>query len=176
MARDFGSSGFSTANRFIDQEEADPRVGLVNLADVMLVFACGLMLALVVKWNIDLPDMKEFDSSTMEEIDDVEETQDIVDSATSSYMELGTVYQDPNTGKLYMMTQTDKVDAATANETPGAAERRADAASGSSASDGRSGATGGSGANADAGSASADSADAASTASGDGSDADEGGR
>ena len=175
MARDFGRSGFSTTNRFIDQEEADPRVGLVNLADVMLVFACGLMLALVVKWNIDLPDMKEFDSSAMEEIDDVEETQDIVDSATSSYMELGTVYQDPNTGKLYMMTQTDKVDAATANETPGAAERRADEASGSSASGG-SGATGGSGTNADADSASADSADAASTAYGDDSDADEGGR
>lgn len=110
MPRDFNSSGFSSSSDFSDHEDADPRVGLVNLADVMLVFACGLMLALVVKWNIDLPSVQELDESTMQEVDDVEEMQDLVDSASNAYMELGTVYQDPNTGKLYMMTQTDEGD------------------------------------------------------------------
>ena len=27
---------------------------VINVADIMLVFACGLMLALAVYWNIDL--------------------------------------------------------------------------------------------------------------------------
>lgn len=108
VARDFGSNSFSGGNRFIEQEDADPRVGLVNLADVMLVFACGLMLALVVNWNIKLPNAQEINADQMREVDDVEEMQDVVEDASSSaYQELGTVYQDPVTGKLYMMTQSD---------------------------------------------------------------------
>ncbi len=105
MARDFNGSGFSSANRFVEQEDADPRVGLVNLADVMLVFACGLMLALVVNWNIELPDVQELDKSTMQEVNDVEKITGEITSSTNPYMELGKVYQDPATGKLYMMTE-----------------------------------------------------------------------
>jgi len=35
-------------------EDVNPLEGVVNIADVMLVFACGLMLALAVYWNIEL--------------------------------------------------------------------------------------------------------------------------
>ena len=35
-------------------EEVDAMSGLANLSDVMLVFACGLMAAVIQNWNVDL--------------------------------------------------------------------------------------------------------------------------
>lgn len=105
MRRDF-SSGSLYQNPYRDEEDADPRVGLVNLADVMLVFACGLMLALVSYWNLDLPNVAELDQADMQEVDNVQEMTEVLQSSSSSYMELGKVYQDPKTGQLYVMTET----------------------------------------------------------------------
>ena len=36
------------------RQDFNPSEGILNLADVMLVFACGLMLSLVMNWNIDI--------------------------------------------------------------------------------------------------------------------------
>ena len=104
--RDFRSSGF-TNNPYVDHEDADPRVGLVNLADVMLVFACGLMLALVAYWNLNISDMTEVvQNQDMSEVSDsdIEGVTDLSASG-SGFTELGTVYQDPKTGKMYMQTE-----------------------------------------------------------------------
>ena len=104
--RDFRSSGF-TSNPYVDHEDADPRVGLVNLADVMLVFACGLMLALVTYWNLNISDMTEVvQNQDMSEVadSDIEGVTDLSASG-SGFTELGTVYQDPKTGKMYMQTE-----------------------------------------------------------------------
>ena len=104
--RDFRSSGFSN-NPYVDHEDADPRVGLVNLADVMLVFACGLMLALVTYWNLNISDMTEVvQNQDMSEVadSDIEGITDLSASGTG-FTELGTVYQDPKTGKMYMQTE-----------------------------------------------------------------------
>ncbi len=104
--RDFRSSGFSN-NPYVDHEDADPRVGLVNLADVMLVFACGLMLALVTYWNLNINDMTEVvQNQDMSEVSDsdIEGVTDLSASG-SGFTELGTVYQDPKTGKMYMQTE-----------------------------------------------------------------------
>ena len=35
-------------------EDFNPMEGMANLADVMLVFACGLILALIINWNVDM--------------------------------------------------------------------------------------------------------------------------
>lgn len=107
MAYDFGGSQL-VGRSYETDVQSDPMAGLSNLADVMLVFACGLMLALVTYWNLDLPTITELDSSQMEEVADVEEMVDEALSSSSAYTELGTVFQDPATGKLYMMTQTDE--------------------------------------------------------------------
>lgn len=104
MRRDF-STGSSFGSPYQDEEDADPRVGLVNLADVMLVFSCGLMLALVSYWNLDLPSVTELDRSDMQQVENVQEMTDAVQSSNSPYMELGKVYQDPKTGQLYVMTE-----------------------------------------------------------------------
>ena len=108
MARDFSSNSFGGSS-YLTEEDADPRVGLVNLADVMLVFAAGLMCALVVNWNINLPGMEEVeDYQEMTELDDsqIEQlAQDMTDGSGSSFVERGVVYEDPTTGKIYMLTQ-----------------------------------------------------------------------
>ncbi len=112
MARSFSGSGFSpTAYGSYggyggDEVDDDPRTGLVNLADVMLVFACGLMLALVAYWNLDLPNVTELNATDMQEVTDIEDVTNSLAGSGNGYMELGTVYQDPNTGKLYMITET----------------------------------------------------------------------
>ena len=35
-------------------EDINPLEGAINIVDAMLVFACGLMLALAINWNVDL--------------------------------------------------------------------------------------------------------------------------
>ena len=89
----------------------DPMSGMANLADVMLVFACGLMLALVTAYNVDLtPDLTEVvQSEDMTEIqDDIEEQEASMSLSGSGYEELGVVYRDPATGKMYMLSESDR--------------------------------------------------------------------
>jgi hypothetical protein len=104
MARNFSSSRF-TNSEFESAEDVDPRVGLVNLADVMLVFACGLMLALVAYWNLDVSSMHEVAQSS--EVTEVQDVQQIEENASNGggFIELGKVYQDPMTGKFYMLQE-----------------------------------------------------------------------
>lgn len=108
--RGFGSSGFASYSFDDENEGVDPRVGLVNLADVMLVFACGLMLALVMHWNVNVSNVTEIDGQDMTEIaeEDVSNIADDITKSGSSYNELGKVYQDPTTGQMYLLQQTDK--------------------------------------------------------------------
>jgi hypothetical protein len=104
MARNFTTSRFLSSS-FDSEPDADPRVGLVNLADVMLVFACGLMLALVAYWNLDISDMREVVQS--EQVTEVQDVEDITDRAGAGggFIELGKVYQDPMTGKYYILQE-----------------------------------------------------------------------
>jgi hypothetical protein len=102
--RNFTTSNFLNSE-FESEADADPRVGLVNLADVMLVFACGLMLALVAYWNLDVSSMHEVVQSS--EVAEVQDVQQIEEGASTGggFIELGKVYQDPMTGKYYMLQE-----------------------------------------------------------------------
>ena len=90
-------------------EDVNPIEGVINIADVMLVFACGLMLALAVYWNIDLgPIGERIDINQGREVtespqirDDLIETQ----NQGKLYEKMGTVYKDPATGQLFMLTE-----------------------------------------------------------------------
>ena len=73
---------------------------IANIVDVMLVFACGLLLALVTVWNVDIgldrPD-------NMYEVSDVvEESQGV---SKDNLQEAGKVYRDPATGNLYFVEE-----------------------------------------------------------------------
>ena len=105
-ARDFMGSGGLVSTSYADAEDADPRVGLVNLADVMLVFACGLMLALVSFWNLDISRMTEvMEADEMAEVEGIEDMEDQLGEGGANFTQLGMVYQDPMTGKMYMLKE-----------------------------------------------------------------------
>ncbi len=92
----------------MSSEEVNPMEGVTNMADAMLVLACGLMLALSVYWNIDLGPIGERVNlqqgrevtENLELRDDLIETQD----KGELYEKMGTVYKDSQTGKLFMLT------------------------------------------------------------------------
>ena len=106
-ARDFMGAGSLVSNAYTEAEDADPRVGLVNLADVMLVFACGLMLALVSYWNLDIAQMSEVvQADELAEVEGIEDMEDQLNgTGGNSFTQLGMVYEDPTTGKMYMMKE-----------------------------------------------------------------------
>lgn len=85
------------------EEDVDPMSSIANITDAMLVFACGLMVALVVAWNVDLKTVQEVEITDAQQVEDVQTMQDILSSDGSSYIERGTVYQDPRTGQLYLL-------------------------------------------------------------------------
>ena len=105
MSSYFSQGGSFRAKK--PQEEVDPMSSMSNIGDVMLVFACGLMVALVVAWNVNLKDFQQVEMG--EELD-----QSAVSQASqqnggdgSSYVEKGRVYQDPSTGKYYLVEDTE---------------------------------------------------------------------
>lgn len=91
------------------EDEINPLDGVANLADVMLVFACGLMLALITYWNVDVAGIVG-NSTNVEQGQEVTEMEGLDGSGQNPvddderYEEYGTVYRDPETGKLYMVT------------------------------------------------------------------------
>ena len=87
-------------------DEVDPMSSVANIADAMLVFACGLMVALVVAWNVDLLGMQEVEIEGSEQVEDIQALEDILSAEGSAYIERGTVYQDPRTGQMYLLEDT----------------------------------------------------------------------
>lgn len=108
MKRRKGSGRFNTGG--YAGEDINPMDGLANLADVMLVFACGLMLALITYWNVDVATVT---NGTADVQNQQEITQDISDAengdadsvSEDGLQQYGMVYIDPETGKLYMVTE-----------------------------------------------------------------------
>ncbi|WP_027399050.1 DUF2149 domain-containing protein [Anaerovorax odorimutans] len=98
----------SLYRRKVYEEEINPLDGVVNIVDAMLVFACGLMLSLVIYWNVDLEGSKMVQIDKGTDVTQVEEIQDKVEESKNggdSYEKLGTVYKDPVTGKMYMLEE-----------------------------------------------------------------------
>ncbi|NMB41373.1 MAG: DUF2149 domain-containing protein [Firmicutes bacterium] len=97
--------------RMLKSTVVDPLEGATNIVDAMLVFACGLMLALAVYWNIDLgPIGERVDLQRGREITESPELRDdLIEAADEGelYERVGTVYKDPRTGQLFMLTGSD---------------------------------------------------------------------
>jgi hypothetical protein len=87
------------------EEDINPMDGLANLADIMLVLACGLLLALIINWNIDIggtvPVNQGQEVSGMQGLSNEANGDKSVD--LKQYEKMGVVYKDPSTGKLYMV-------------------------------------------------------------------------
>lgn len=86
-----------------DQEtDVDPMSGVSNLADIMLVFACGLMVALVLRWNVKLIPPSQVEEADLQELTG-SDTLTEEELAGDRYQSEGTVYRDTETGRLYII-------------------------------------------------------------------------
>lgn len=86
-------------------DEVNPMANVANVVDAMLVLSLGLMIALISFWQLDTSQLQEMvQSDEMTDVD-VQQMVDQMQNNSSSYKELGTVYQDPSTGQLYMLTE-----------------------------------------------------------------------
>lgn len=87
-------------------EEFNPMEGVGNMADAMLVFACGLLLAVMLSWNVNL-DGGAISGSNAEkyEVNGLDTAQPQQIDADNQLQELGKVYQDLETGRYYVIEE-----------------------------------------------------------------------
>ena len=89
----------NTTSPFLESE-GSPMESIANIVDVMLVFACGLLLALVTVWNVDIG---------LDRPDNMYEVSDVVNESQNvqkeNLQEAGKVYRDPATGNLYFIEE-----------------------------------------------------------------------
>ncbi|MER2014214.1 MAG: DUF2149 domain-containing protein [Methanobrevibacter sp.] len=106
MVREKGRKRFS-------EGEEDPMAGTSNLVDAMLVIAVGLLIFVVISWNMQSVVFQNQEQQTFDETSPdvtevsegqvLNETPDSSNSSGQGYMEMGKVYKDPSTGKLIMV-------------------------------------------------------------------------
>ena len=91
-----------------DAQDDEPLGPLANLVDIMLVFACGLIAALVAV----SPELKQhFQLENETQIEQGKELVEVPESLQQQlqggdgYQSMGQVYKDPETGKLILISQ-----------------------------------------------------------------------
>lgn len=99
------------SSHFAEQDN-DPLAGFANIMDVMLVFALGLMLALVAQ-SRELQEHLSIESARKDKIEittgnELAEAPESLNKAlngkANGMQSLGQVYKDPNTGKLILIS------------------------------------------------------------------------
>lgn len=77
------------------------------MADAMLVFACGLILALIISWNVNLDEFGTITSTDQKkyEIDGMDSANTQQIDADNQLEEMGTVYRDLQTGRYYVIEE-----------------------------------------------------------------------
>lgn len=100
----------------IDAESADedtnPMDGIANMVDVMLVLAVGIMLALIINWNVDIgtgsgqqEEQKVNTDNALEftdnELQQMSGENDL--DGKKNLTQLGSVYYDKKTGTYYIV-------------------------------------------------------------------------
>lgn len=88
------------------EEDFNPMEGVGNMADAMLVFACGLIIALILSWNVNLTDQGiEQTHDIKYNVDSIEENKETTIDNKNQLEEMGKVYRDPETGKYYVIEE-----------------------------------------------------------------------
>jgi len=90
--------------------------GSANLVDAMLVLSVGFLIFLVLSWNMQnvvfadmTPQERQETMEAMKRAVEVQKGQELNDTPQTTsgsgqgYVEMGTVYRDPKTGKLIMV-------------------------------------------------------------------------
>lgn len=91
---------YSRLDDRFDTGDEDPRASLVNLVDVMLVFACGLIAAIT---GANGANGASTAPQPVEKGRQIERPAAGVAQAGSGYARVGEVFRDPKTGKLVLI-------------------------------------------------------------------------
>ena len=86
-------------------EDFSPIEGVGNMADAMLVFACGILLALIISWNIDINEQGEINNQTKYQVQNIDSKVTETVESKDDLEEMGKVYRDPETGKYYVIEE-----------------------------------------------------------------------
>lgn len=88
-----------------DAGDEDPMAGLSNLADVMLVFSCGLMVALAVYWNVSVnsAETEVVEKDQLSDAVDMDKLLVSTEDGKGLYIRRGEAFEDPATGKMYVL-------------------------------------------------------------------------
>ena len=100
MRRRAGGGRLSRIRR--TQEDVNPMESTSNLSDAMLVLAVGMMLAVVINWNVDI------NKNVTKKIDDPTKVNNdqISDEGKDQNLEKkGTVYYDPQKDQYYVKVE-----------------------------------------------------------------------
>ena len=84
-----------------DDAPVNPMDSISNLADAMLVLAVGIMLALIINWNVDISAAGQ--TAISFEQDDLTESQSSAGTIEGDLTEMGKVYYDKETGTYYIV-------------------------------------------------------------------------
>ena len=92
---------------FFEEQEQKPMEGVANLVDAMLVLACGLMMAIISFYNVDIGSSSGATEIRQEDIKEVDDYGIVDDKGEMSggFESRGKVYEDKKTGKLYIVTE-----------------------------------------------------------------------
>ncbi len=98
--------------------EEDPMTGTSNIVDAMLVLSVGLLIFVVLSWNMqdvvfsDMTQEQRQDTmQSMKQVSQINQGRELNDTPNPSegsgegYTEMGKVYKDPKTGKLIMIEE-----------------------------------------------------------------------
>lgn len=102
--------------RMLSVHEEDPMTGSANLVDAMLVLSVGFLIFLVLSWNMQnvvfadmTPEERQQTMEAIKQVAEVEMGQELNQTPQTEsgsgegFVQKGTVYQDPTTGKLIMV-------------------------------------------------------------------------
>ena len=87
-----------------ETDAVDPMDSMANLVDVMLVFACGLIAALVVSQG-GLKQKEALQPKEIEKKQELPEMPQGVGAGGEGYEPVGQVYKDSTTGKLILISE-----------------------------------------------------------------------
>ncbi|MBI4813413.1 MAG: DUF2149 domain-containing protein [Methanobacterium sp.] len=99
----------SKKRKFLDDDGEDPTSGIINMTDCMLVLAVGFLVFAIIalQSNPSLisstqgPTQNTVSVSTGETLNDTPNNES---GSGSGYQQMGTVYKDPDTGKLILVS------------------------------------------------------------------------
>ena len=92
---------------FENNEDVNPMNFVSNLSDVMLILAVGIMLALIMHWNVPINVSTEEQQKEEQAVEISEEDLEGINDLPEDLQKTGEVYYDPKTGSYYIVNDVE---------------------------------------------------------------------